>query len=70
MYSVSIDKRFVAIEIGGVALEILIYYFSIGSINEYNIINSNGEIKALEEINKIPLQFVNGIKKMIFFWLF
>ena len=58
------------IEIWGVALEILIYYFSIGSINEYNIINSNGEIKALEEINKIPLQFVNGIKKMIFFWLF
>ena len=48
---------------GGVALEILIYYLSIGSINEYNIINSNGEIKALEEINKIPLQFFNGIKK-------
>ena len=48
---------------GGVALEILIYYLSIGSINEYNIINSKGEIKSLEELNKIPLQFLNGIKK-------
>ena len=48
---------------GGVAYEILIYYLSIGSINEYNIINSKGEIKALEEINKIPLQLLNGIKK-------
>ena len=48
---------------GGVALEILIYYLSIGSINEYNIINSNGEIKALEEINKIPLKFLNRIRK-------
>ena len=48
---------------GGVAYEILIYYLSIGSINEYSIINSKGEIKALEEINKIPLQLLNGIKK-------
>ena len=48
---------------GGVALEILIYYLSLGSINEYNIINSKGEIKALEEINKIPLQFFKGFKK-------
>ena len=48
---------------GGVALEILIYYLSIGEIHEYNIINSNGEIKALEEVNKIPIQFFKGIKK-------
>ncbi len=48
---------------GGVALEILIYYLSIGSINEYNIINSKGEIKAIEEINMISPQYLNGIKK-------
>ena len=48
---------------GGVALEILIYYLSIGSINDYNIINSKGEIKSIEEINKIPLQYLKGIKK-------
>ena len=52
---------------GGVALEILIYYLSIGSINDYNIINSKGEIRALEEINKIPLQYLKGIKKNEFF---
>ena len=48
---------------GGVAFEILIYYLSIGAINDYNIINSQGEIKALEEINKIPLKYLKGIKK-------
>ena len=48
---------------GGVALEILIYYLSLGSFNDYNFINSNGEIKALEEINKIPIQYLKGIKK-------
>jgi hypothetical protein len=48
---------------GGVALEILIYYLSIGSINEYNIINSKGEIKAIEELNQISSQFLKGLKK-------
>jgi hypothetical protein len=48
---------------GGVALEILIYYLSLGSFNDYNFINSNGEIKALEEINKMPIQYLKGIKK-------
>ena len=48
---------------GGVAFEILIYYLSIGAINDYNIINSQGEIKALEEINKIPIKYLKGIKK-------
>ena len=48
---------------GGVSFEILIYYLSIGAIHDYNIINSDGEIKAVEEINKIPIQFFKGIKK-------
>ena len=48
---------------GGVALEILIYYLSIGSINEYNIINSKGEVKAIEELNQISPQFLKGLKK-------
>lgn len=48
---------------GGVALEILVYYLATGSLNEYNFINSKGEIRALEEINKIPSKFFKEIKK-------
>jgi hypothetical protein len=48
---------------GGVALEILIFYLATGSVNEYHIINSNGEIKSLEEINIIPLEFLKGLRK-------
>jgi len=48
---------------GGVALEILIFYLATGSVNEYHIINSNGEVKSLEEINIIPFEFLNGLRK-------
>ena len=48
---------------GGVALEILVFYLATGSVNEYNIINSDGQIKALEEINKISNEFLKIIKK-------
>lgn len=48
---------------GGVALEILIFYLATGSVNEYHIINSNGEIKSIEEINKIPFDFLKGLRK-------
>lgn len=47
---------------GGVALQILIYYLSIGSMAEYSIINCNGEIKSLEELNKFPLNYFKGTK--------
>ena len=47
---------------GGAALEILVYYLATGAANEYKIINSKGEIKAIEEINKIPSEYLKGIK--------
>ena len=51
----------------GVALEILIYYLATGSNNLYNFINSKGEIQAIEELHKVPSNFLLNLKKMIFF---
>ena len=51
----------------GVALEILIYYLATGSNNMFNFINSKGEIQAIEEIDKIPLNFLNNLKKNDYF---
>ena len=47
---------------GGVALEILICYLATGSLNEYNFINTKGQIKALEEMGNIPKQYIKQIK--------
>ena len=47
---------------GGVALEILIYYLATGSLNEYNFVNSTGQIKALEELATIPQKYAKEIK--------
>ena len=47
---------------GGVALEILIYYLSTGSLNEYNFVNSTGQIKALEEMVALPQKYVKELK--------
>ena len=47
---------------GGVAMEILIYYLATGSLNEYNFINTKGQIKALEEMVKIPKNNYKQIK--------
>ena len=47
---------------GGVALEILIYYLSTGSLNEYNFVNSSGQIKALEEMITLPKKYVKELK--------
>ena len=47
---------------GGVALEILIYYLSTGSLNEYNFVNSTGQIKALEEMVTLPKKYVKELK--------
>ena len=47
---------------GGVALEILIYYLATGSLNEYNFVNSKGQIKALEEMSTLPKKYVKEIK--------
>ena len=48
---------------GGVAMEILIFYLATGSLNEHDIINANGEIKALEELSELSKNFLNQIKK-------
>ena len=48
---------------GGVALQILIFYLSTGSLSEYTIINSKGEIKSLEEIRGYPRGYFKGTKK-------
>ena len=47
---------------GGVALEILIYYLSTDSLNEYNFVNSTGQIKALEEMVALPQKYVKELK--------
>ena len=51
----------------GVALEILIYYLATGSNNLYNFINSKGEIQAIEELHKVPSNFLLNLKKNDFF---
>ena len=48
---------------GGVALQMLIFYLSTGSLSEYTIINSKGEIKSLEEISGYPRGYFKGTKK-------
>ena len=47
---------------GGVALQILIYYLTTNSMAEYTIINSKGEIKALEELENFPSNYFKGTK--------
>ena len=47
----------------GVAMESLIYYIATGSHNDYNFINSKGEITAIEELKEIPESFLKEIKK-------
>ena len=47
---------------GGVALEILIYYLSTGSLNEYNFVNSKGQIKSIEEMSIIPYKYMKELK--------
>ena len=47
----------------GVAFEILVYYLATGTLNEYNFINSKGEIKAVEEMETIPYQLFKSLKR-------
>ena len=47
----------------GVALESLIYYLATGAHNEYNFINSNGELQSVEDLTKIPKSYLKEIKK-------
>ena len=47
----------------GVAFEILIYYLATGTLNEYNFINSKGEIKAVEEMATIPYELFQSLKR-------
>ena len=51
------------IYLGGVGFETLIYYLATGARNEYNFINAKGEIQAIEEIQKIPSNFLTNLKK-------
>ena len=51
------------IYMGGVAFEILIYYLATGTLNEYNFINSKGEIKAIEEMATIPTKLFQSLKR-------
>ena len=47
---------------GGVALQIILFYLSASSLSEYTIINSKGEIKASEELQKFPKNYFKGTK--------
>ena len=47
----------------GVAMESLIYYLATGSHSDYNFINVNGEIQVIEDLKKIPEDFLKEIKK-------
>lgn len=51
------------IYLGGVGFETLIYYLATGARNEFNFINAKGEIQAIEEIQKIPSNFLSNLKK-------
>ena len=51
-----------ALYAGGVGFEILLYYLSTGTLNEYNFINSKGQVKSLEEMSNAPKSFLNEIK--------
>ena len=51
----------------GVGLQFLIYYLATGSNTLYNFINSKGEIQAVEELEKIPNNFLKRLKKNDYF---
>ena len=53
--------------VAGIGLEILIFYLATGSNSVFNFINSKGEIQAIEEINKIPPNFLKQMKKNDYF---
>ena len=49
--------------LGGVGFETLVYYLATGARNEFNFINGKGEIQSIEEIQKIPSNFLINLKK-------
>ena len=51
----------------GVGMQFLIYYLATGSNTLFNFINSKGEIQAVEELEKIPVNFLKKLKKNDFF---
>ena len=51
----------------GVGMQFLIYYLATGSNTLFNFINSKGEIQAVEELEKIPINFLKKLKKNDFF---
>lgn len=52
---------------GGVAMQILIFLIATNFITEFNIINSDSNIKTIEELSKIPQNFQKTIKKYDYF---
>ena len=51
----------------GVGIQFLIYYLATGSNTLFNFINSKGEIQAVEELEKIPINFLKKLKKNDYF---
>ena len=51
----------------GVGMQFLIYYLATGSNTLFNFINSKGEIQAVEELEKIPINFLKKLKKNDYF---
>ena len=51
----------------GVGIQFLIYYLATGSNTLFNFINSKGEIQAVEELEKIPIDFLKRLKKNDYF---
>ena len=51
----------------GVGMQFLIYYLATGSNTLFNFINSKGEIQAVEELEKIPFEFLKRLKKNDYF---
>ncbi len=60
----SCDKAVFACEVG---MQILIYFLSTNFVNDIKIINPNGEVESLEDIDKIPYKFLKDMKKTDYF---
>lgn len=52
---------------GGVGMQILMYFFATNFNTELNIINQDGEIENIENIDKIPQIFLDDMKKNEYF---
>jgi hypothetical protein len=51
----------------GVAMQSLIFFLATNFAHDMNFINSNGEVKSIEDIEKIPKNFLQILKKYDYF---